>query len=142
MNDKPKDIPIAVKMPAEPGWYALVLEHDAEGKFVRVDPDSYRVVSIPVAAWGLVFNCDPMGLFLAMFGGGNSSNVKAHALGPDGQRLMSVKGFMGLQWPGETAQEAIDRIEAPAKEAAERNAQDRLRREAEREKRLDTGTLP
>jgi hypothetical protein len=133
---KPIDTPIAIRFPAESDWYALVLEHDADGKPVKLDDSLYKVVFIPVTAWGLVIDCDHIGLMLAMLGGGSSSNVKMHPLGPDGQRLMSVKGYMGLRWPGESAQEAVDRIEAPSKMAAADAAAAREKREKREAKLL------
>jgi hypothetical protein len=124
MSDTGKpDIPlhhIGCMIPAVPGWRALAFAHDAEGKRIEVAPDRFAVAEHPVAQWGILVSISQYSFFGAMLGGGEPPPCPLDA---NGARLDKLQDYFCLSPPGETMQEAIDRIEAPIRRAAEKARQ-------------------
>lgn len=121
MSDAAKpDIPLyhlAGTVPAVPGWRVLAFMHDAEGKRIEVAADRFTIAEHPVAQWGLLVSISQYAGFGAMFGGGEPAPCPLDA---NGNRLDKLEDFICLSPPGETSQEAVYRIEAPIRWAAER----------------------
>lgn len=112
---------IAAKVPAVPGWRVLAFAHDAEGKRIEVRPDAYAITEHPIVAWGILVSISQyagFGAFLG-FGGGEPQPCP---LDENGNRMNTMVDFICLSPPGETAQEAVDRIEAPTRKVAEKTA--------------------
>lgn len=141
MNDQDQPRPIAARLPAEPGWHALFIVHDAEGQRVPFegDPERVAVTAAPIAEWGLTVEEPRVSIgasFASLFGDffGSprlSGSGTWEPLAADGARLSHRKGFFGYAHPGEAVQEAIDRIERPERE--------RLAKEKARKDREDAG---
>lgn len=112
---------IGCMIPAVPGWRALAFVHDAEDKRVEVAPDRFTVMEHRVAQWGILMSISQYAGFGALFGAMlGDSELPPCPLDANGARLDRLKDFICLSPPGETMQEAIDRIEAPIRRAAEK----------------------
>jgi hypothetical protein len=114
--------PIAAILPAVEGWRALFIKYDAGGKPVDMPGDSGSVVVAPpvvIAAWGLLVP-DPdigvMGALAAMAGvtpREGAAFVPLAAADAGAERLDARRGYIGFAYPGESAQEAVARIDRP-----------------------------
>ena len=123
MIELPKPVPLVAVIPSLPGVRALFIAHDAEGNPVCIDndPSLHPVVTVPVLSWGLLAPERGVGFSFGDLFGGRGGNVSMVALsGPTDEetsRLDLRKGFLGYAFPGETDQEAVDRIQKPQRDA-------------------------
>lgn len=108
---------VAAKVPAVPGWRVLAFAHDAEGKRIEVRPAAYAIAEHPIVAWGILVSISRFSMFSALLGGGGAPDPVP--LDENGNHMTTMVDFICLSPPGETAQEAVDRIEAPALRAAD-----------------------
>lgn len=102
---------IAARLPAEPGWRALVIQHGADGKPIEPVPGKTSVEFIDVAAWAILVNPSPWGAVWAAFLGGGGGQPAPAPLDAAGERLDTRKGYMMLSPPGESVDEACRRVE-------------------------------
>jgi hypothetical protein len=114
--------PVAALLPAVPGWHALVIETDADGKPVWFD-DAKTRVSVqfkPITEWGIAL---PESATKPPSAGAVLGAIFAPVFGlhPEGISLVPIAtnvrvqdepGFRLLCPPGETLEQAIARAEA------------------------------
>ena len=104
---------IASTIPADPGWRAVVIDHDADGKPVETVPGITSISTIPVAKWALVLSMRvPPAEEASIRSSGFSvqTGLTPLPLGLDGNRLDCVKGYRGLAIPGEPDKAALERL--------------------------------
>jgi hypothetical protein len=112
---------VAAQLPSLQGWRVLAFAHDTEGKRIEMSDDRFAVVEYPVIWWGVMVPLTRSSAFFGMFGGGG--DPPPCPLDAEGNRLDKIEDYIGISPPGETAVEAIFRIEEPIREAAKRAAE-------------------
>ena len=125
MSATKPDLPlhhVAAKVPAVLGWRVLAFAHDADGKRIEVRPGAYAIAEHPIVAWGILVSISQYAGLGALLGGGGAPDPVP--LDENGNHMNMMVGFICLSPPGETAQEAVDRIEAPARKTAEKTAKE------------------
>ena len=103
----------ATRLPATPGWRAVIVQHDAEGRPVESSPGRTAIQIVPVAHWILALGLrlsPPEESAVLTLGAAVQTSTALYPAPENGTRLDTVKGFKGLSVPGETDLEALARL--------------------------------
>lgn len=119
----------AATAPADPGWLALIIQHDADGKPVEVSPGQTSIVAVDVTSWAVGVMILPVSLDgvlaripcrPAPFPVQTEQQIQLVPLDVHGNRLDQRKGFLGLSVPGEDPAAALERLSPKGPDAPER----------------------
>lgn len=117
----------ATTLPADPGWHALIVAHDTDGKPVESSPGQTSIVAVDVTAWAVgvaIRTVQEEGSLRVACGlppkfpAKTEQMVNLLPLDSAGDRLDHCKGYLGLSCPGETPAAALDRLAPKAIDAA------------------------
>lgn len=103
---------IATTFPVAPGWRVMFYVMGASGSPVMSDDGMCAVREAPIDAWGALLSPSHIGALAVPFNPPPRS-IELVPLGLMGQRLDTQPGYIGTIPPGETIEQAIERIGEP-----------------------------
>jgi hypothetical protein len=103
---------IATTFPVAPGWRVMFYVVNASGSSAMSDDGTCAVREVPIDAWGALLRPSHIGAVASSFNPPMGS-IELVPLGLMGQRLDMQPGYIGTIPPGETIEQAIERIGEP-----------------------------